>query len=63
MSTKAINLNKRGEIKWNTTIFMIIFHAGALASLFMLSWKVVPITLLLCGSLGAWVLGWASIGF
>jgi fatty-acid desaturase len=55
MSSKTININKNGEIKWNTTIFMIIFHLGALASLFMLSWKVVPITLLLwwiSGSLG-----------
>ena len=28
MSSKTINLNKHGEIKWNTTIFMIIFHVG-----------------------------------
>ena len=55
MSSKTINLNKHGAIKWNTSIFMIIFHAGAVAALFMLSWKVVPITLLLwwiSGSLG-----------
>jgi len=55
MSSKTINLNKHGAIKWNTSIFMIIFHAGAIAALFMLSWKVVPITLLLwwiSGSLG-----------
>jgi fatty-acid desaturase len=45
----------RRDLKWNTTLFMIIFHAGAVASLFMFSWKVVPITLLLwwiSGSLG-----------
>ncbi len=58
MSSKTTNLNKHGAIMWNTTIFMIIFHAGAVASLFMLpsiSWKIVPITLVLwwiSGSLG-----------
>jgi stearoyl-CoA desaturase (delta-9 desaturase) len=58
MNVKAINPNKRGAIKWNTTVFMIIFHAGAIASLFMLtslSWVAIPITLVLwwiSGSLG-----------
>jgi sn-1 stearoyl-lipid 9-desaturase len=58
MNIKTINPNKRGAIKWNTTVFMIIFHAGAIASLFMLSrlsWTAVPITILLwwiSGSLG-----------
>ncbi len=55
MSSKTVNLNKHGAIKWNTTIFMIIFHAAAVAALFMLSWKVLPVTLLLwwiSGSLG-----------
>ena len=55
MNIKTSNLNKRGDIKWNTTIFMILFHAAAVASLFMFSWKVLPITLLLwwiSGSLG-----------
>src|SRR5436190_18059555 len=49
------NLNTRAGLNWNTTIFMVIFHLGAVASLFMLSWKVVPITILLwwiSGSLG-----------
>lgn len=55
MTSKTFNLNKHGAIKWNTTIFMILFHLGAIAALFMLSWKVVPVTLLLwwiSGSLG-----------
>jgi stearoyl-CoA desaturase (delta-9 desaturase) len=55
MDNKTSNINKRGAIAWNTTIFMIIFHAGAVAALFMLSWKVIPITLVLwwiSGSLG-----------
>ena len=47
--------NKRGAIQWNTTVFMIIFHTCALISLFMISWKVWPLTILLwwiSGSLG-----------
>lgn len=55
VNSSAINPNKQGAIKWNTTVFMIIFHAGALASLFMLSWGVIPVTLVLwwiSGSLG-----------
>src|ERR1051325_1979285 len=45
----------RLPIQWNTFIFMIIFHACAIASLFMLSWKVWPVTIVLwwiSGSLG-----------
>src|SRR5712691_10887024 len=56
----AIHVKKSNEINWNTSIFMIIFHLGAIASLFMLttvSWKVIPITLLLW-----WVSGSLGIG-
>jgi len=55
MTSKTVNLNKHGAIAWNTSIFMIIFHGCAVAALFMLSWKVLPVTLLLwwiSGSLG-----------
>ncbi len=58
MSSKTINLDKHGPIKWNTSIFMVIFHACSIASLFMLtsvSWKIIPVTLFLWwvgGSLG-----------
>jgi stearoyl-CoA desaturase (delta-9 desaturase) len=58
MSTKTVNLDKHGAIKWNTSIFMVIFHLGAIASLFMLtsvSWKIIPVTVILwwiSGSLG-----------
>ena len=55
MTSSISNPNKRGAISWNTMIFMILFHAGAVASLFMLSWSVVPATLVLwwiSGSLG-----------
>jgi stearoyl-CoA desaturase (delta-9 desaturase) len=49
------NPNKTGAISWNTTIFMILFHAGAIAALFMLSWRAIPVALVLwwiSGSLG-----------
>lgn len=49
------NPNKSGAISWNTTIFMILFHIGAVAALFMLSWRAIPIALVLwwiSGSLG-----------
>jgi len=60
MSSKTINIDKHGPIKWNTSIFMVIFHAGSLASLFMLtsaSWKIIPVTLFLW-----WVSGSLGIG-
>src|SRR5467141_1436353 len=56
----AMHIKKRSDINWNTSIFMIIFHLGAIASLFMLtmvSWKVIPITLVLW-----WVSGSLGIG-
>jgi stearoyl-CoA desaturase (delta-9 desaturase) len=57
MSSKTINLNKRGPINWNTTIFMIIFHAAAVAGLFMLSWKALLMIVIV-----AWVSGSLGIG-
>ena len=58
--SRTTNPNKQGAVAWNTTIFMIIFHIGAVASLFMitsLSWEIIPITLLLW-----WVSGSLGIG-
>jgi hypothetical protein len=43
MDNKTTNINKRGAIMWNTTIFMIIFHAGAVASVLIISLKVITI--------------------
>lgn len=56
----AMHVKKSSEINWNTSIFMALFHLGAIASLFMLtmvSWKVIPITLFLW-----WVSGSLGIG-
>ena len=55
MTAKTVNINKQGVIRWNTLIFMIIFHIASIAALFMMSWKVVPVALVLwwfSGSLG-----------
>ena len=55
MTNKTENINKRGAINWNTTIFMILFHAGAVAALFTFSWPILATTIVLwwiSGSLG-----------
>jgi len=55
MQTEAIKLNRQGGINWITTIFMIIFHVGAVAALFMFTWEALFVTLALwwvAGSLG-----------
>ena len=51
------NVNKTGSINWTTTIFMVIFHAGAVAALFMLTWKAVAVAVVL-----AWLAGSPGIG-
>jgi fatty-acid desaturase len=55
MTYISSNPNKTGAISWNTSIFMILFHVGAVAALFMLSWRAIPVALVLwwiSGSLG-----------
>jgi fatty-acid desaturase len=45
----------REPISWTTTFFMTMFHIGAIAALFMFSWKVLVLTVVLwwvAGSLG-----------
>ena len=57
MERETVNLNKTAGINWTTTIFMIIFHIGAVAALFMLTWEAVAVSLVL-----AWVAGSLGIG-
>jgi sn-1 stearoyl-lipid 9-desaturase len=55
MSSETRIGNQGAGINWTTTIWMIIFHTGAIAGLFMFSWKVLLATLFLwwvSGSLG-----------
>ena len=47
--------SRRG-IKWNATVFLALFHIGAVGALFMFNWKALVVTLLLwwiSASLGA----------
>jgi stearoyl-CoA desaturase (delta-9 desaturase) len=55
--TKTENLNKRAPLNWNTAIFMIIFHVGAVAALFTFSWSILVTTVALW-----WVSGSLGIG-
>jgi fatty-acid desaturase len=62
MSNKLVDTNptmkkQKAAINWNTTIFMIIFHAGAIAALFTFSWKALAATLFLW-----WLSGSPGIG-
>ncbi|MGI9106079.1 MAG: acyl-CoA desaturase [Pyrinomonadaceae bacterium] len=55
MSARQIEGQRNGVINWATTITMVIFHVGAIAALFMFTWKALFVTLALwwiAGSLG-----------
>src|ERR1700758_1773656 len=47
----------KGPIIWLTTIFLTLFHVGAVVALFMFSWKALGITLFLL-----WLSGGLGIG-
>ena len=40
-------LEQRKGIKWNATVFMALFHVGAVATLFMFSWRALLVSVLL----------------
>jgi stearoyl-CoA desaturase (delta-9 desaturase) len=48
---------KHLDINWNTTIFMVLFHAAAIVALFTFSWQALLVTLVLW-----WVSGSLGIG-
>lgn len=54
---KIIGDRTADGINWTTTIFMIIFHLGAVAALFMFTWPAFAVTVLLW-----WVAGSLGIG-
>jgi fatty-acid desaturase/radical SAM superfamily enzyme YgiQ (UPF0313 family) len=47
----------REPILWVTTLFMVLFHAGAVAALFVFSWKALALAVLLW-----WIVGSLGIG-
>lgn len=57
MTDKTENINKQSTLNWNTAIFMLLFHAGAIAALFTFSWKILAVTVVLW-----WVSGSLGIG-
>jgi fatty-acid desaturase len=57
MSKSEVNKNKAASINWTTTIFMTIFHVGAIAALFMFSWQALAVSMFLW-----WVSGSLGIG-
>jgi fatty-acid desaturase len=44
-------------INWITTVFMVLFHIGAVAALFFFSWKALLITAVLWWAAGGWGIG------
>ncbi|HEX8180670.1 MAG TPA: fatty acid desaturase [Pyrinomonadaceae bacterium] len=57
MSSEAMIDKRAGQINWPTLIFMVVFHLGAVAALFMFSWQALAVTALLW-----WVSGSLGIG-
>lgn len=57
ISSHAPSSQQPQSINWTTASFMIIFHIGAVAALFMFSWKALVVSLLLW-----WVSGSLGIG-
>ncbi|HEY0005207.1 MAG TPA: fatty acid desaturase [Pyrinomonadaceae bacterium] len=56
MGNEAIIQDQAKRINWDTAIFMVLFHLGAVAALFMFKWQALLVTLLLwwiSASLGA----------
>ncbi|HEX7999216.1 MAG TPA: fatty acid desaturase [Pyrinomonadaceae bacterium] len=55
MRNEAFVQTKKSGINWSTVIFLAIFHAGAIAALFMWDWRAFALTLFfwwVAGSLG-----------
>lgn len=57
MRIADIKSQKGASINWNTTIFLVIFHLGAIAALFTFSWPALIVALALW-----WVSGSLGIG-
>ena len=47
MSTEVIELSDRQKPNWPTTIVLVLFHIGAIAALFMFSWKALIVSAVL----------------
>jgi stearoyl-CoA desaturase (delta-9 desaturase) len=60
VSTDVINISNRQKMNWTTTIVLVLFHIGAVAALFMFSWK----AFLVSAALYWMAVGWGiSLGY
>lgn len=60
MSTDVIDISNRQKMNWTTTIVLVLFHIGAVAALFMFSWK----AFLVSAALYWMAVGWGiSLGY
>src|ERR1051326_4723618 len=57
MRTETKNGRRAGRFNWETIVWMIIFHAGALAALFTFTWTALAVSLAIL-----WVAGSLGIG-
>ncbi|HMF57862.1 MAG TPA: fatty acid desaturase [Pyrinomonadaceae bacterium] len=57
MRNEAMIKEREGGINWNTTVFMVLFHIGALAALFTFKWQALCVTILLW-----WIAGGIGVG-
>ena len=47
MNTDAITLTRRRNPNWITVIVLVLFHVGAVAALFMFSWRAFAVAVFL----------------
>jgi fatty-acid desaturase len=47
MRIEAMTKERTQRINWNTTVFMVLFHVGAMGALFMFKWQALVVTFLL----------------
>ena len=55
MQTESITIRQQTRFNWSIALFMLIFHLGAVAALFMFSWSALAVAVSLwwvAGSLG-----------
>jgi hypothetical protein len=65
MYNEAINTKRKTidkSINWHTAAFMALFHIGAVAALFMFSWKALVAAIVPGGSRRVWGSAWVSTG-
>src|SRR5678816_4692062 len=52
-----MNSSQRRGISWNTTVFMILFHLGAVAAFFVFKWQALVVAILIWWISASWGAG------